>query len=250
MRILFTHIIDPLNAGDRVCSPMPYFSWGSHEAEEVDFRAENYTFSKSGAVILGGGGLMCEGGNRKIARIWSFCRRNGIKIIGWGFGHNLIGPQERSWPRFLGMFDLIAIRDRIPNIEYCPCPSCLHPSIRAYRDTEPKHERVYYSHMDRILDSRGQPHLTNARAAFEFEYVMSFIASGATVVTSTFHGAYWGLLMNRKVVVPDAWATRFQSLPAAVGRIESDAYRLPRYLDECEFINRRFYDKTCKLLGI
>ena len=37
---------------------------------------------------------------------------------------------------------------------------------------------------------------------------LAFLASGETVITSTYHGAYWGLMLGRKVIVVP-WATKF-----------------------------------------
>jgi hypothetical protein len=70
--------------------------------------------------------------------------------------------------------------------------------------------------------------------------VVDFLASGREIVTSTFHGAYWGYLLNRKVTIPSKWASRFYSLP----KRSSDGYYA-----SCVTLNRKYYlDVMEKLL--
>ena len=42
---------------------------------------------------------------------------------------------------------------------------------------------------------------------------ISFISSARYVITNTYHGAYWSMLMGKKVILYDLWSTRFAGLP-------------------------------------
>jgi hypothetical protein len=239
MRLLFCHILDPVNVGDRVCCPRPYFDWAPFETHEVDIRSELFTFDSANAIIFGGGGLLCEGQIAQVSRLLNHGKQLGIPVIGWGFGHNMIGMTAQSHPAFLSEFDLIAVRDRC-GLRYCPCPSCLHPLFINRTDPEPVHERVYYSHHHRVLEAGDAPHLTNTRAPFEMEFILNFLASGRTVVTSTFHGAYWALLLGRRVIVPDCWSSRFLSLPGSHDGAPINTGPVPGYYEECVRLNLEF----------
>jgi hypothetical protein len=72
----------------------------------------------------------------------------------------------------------------------------MHPAFD--RQREVKHEIVVFSHKKFQIHIPGVPRLTNTTQ--NFEQVLDFLASGETIITSSYHGAYWGTLLGRKVL--------------------------------------------------
>ena len=44
------------------------------------------------------------------------------------------------------------------------------------------------------------------------ESVLSFIYSSEYILTNTYHGYYWSLLSNKKVILLDKWSTKFDKM--------------------------------------
>ena len=87
---------------------------------------------------------------------------------------------------------------------------------------------------------------------------LSFLASGETIITSTYHGAYWGLMLGRKVIVVP-WATKFLGfrhpvtlchelldLSGCLKRVQA----FPDALEECRAANTDFAERVADLLGV
>jgi len=72
----------------------------------------------------------------------------------------------------------------------------MHPAFDRQRQI--KHEIVVFSHKKFQINIPGVPRLTNTTQSFE--QVLDFLASGETIITSSYHGAYWGTLLGRKVL--------------------------------------------------
>ncbi|MBI4660082.1 MAG: hypothetical protein HY735_14675, partial [Verrucomicrobia bacterium] len=157
-------------------------------------------------------------------------------------------------------FDLIGVRDQGTPFPYVPCVSCCHPAFDQIKSA-PRYEAVIYEQRLGAVTLNGAPKwpvLNNRKRPNEFHAVLDFLASGETVITNSYHGAYWALLLGRKVVIYKAFSTRFHGLkPVAQFCAEHDwcdkisaAERAPSdYLDECRSLNAAFYQMVCALLG-
>jgi len=74
------------------------------------------------------------------------------------------------------------------------------------------------------------------------------LGSGETIITNSFHGAYWALLMGRKVLIYVPWCSKFVTFPvwlASCGEDDwevklSEAISVDGYLEECRAINYEF----------
>lgn len=193
MTLHFQHLRDTLNIGDRSCSPYDYFDWP--DATVSDIRAEDTPNYDVG--IYGGGKIF--GG---LTTYKGVTRRPGAVNIAWGVGTSQAFPISPRYTLAKRRMDLVGSRDfGDDRYEYAPCPSCISPLFDA--PAPPEHEVVFYKHAGKTdgmkisipdsiptLDNRCD---TLARS-------LAFIASGATVVSNSYHGVYWGLLMGRKVI--------------------------------------------------
>lgn len=216
--ILGLHIRDSRNAGDRFSSPLDYFDCGKRHAVAADMRRPPAV--NPSAVVYGGGSITASPDFRR----WP------CTTIAWGVGHH---ERVRPWAeamqaeheRAAALCDLYFPRDLVPGFEarWTPCASCMHPVFDEPLP-EPRHPVVRYSACRRIDVSNGAaPHMTNEDGTIE--EAVRFLASGATVVTSSYHGAYWAHLLGRNVeLVP--WGSKFEYLPRLT-------------LEECRERNRR-----------
>lgn len=101
-----------------------------------------------------------------------------------------------------------------------------------------EHDVVYYNH-HQLGKLVGEPMMNNEHASFE--EVVAFLGSGETIVTSSYHGVYWGMLLGKKVVV-ESFGSKFHYF----GRdpIEpSDTY-----LAQCREKNVEFYHRVKELI--
>jgi exopolysaccharide biosynthesis predicted pyruvyltransferase EpsI len=83
------------------------------------------------------------------------------------------------------------------------------------------------------------------------EAVAAFLGSAETVVTSSYHGAYWASLLGRRVVgIPTS--SKFYGLKHAIPlctiedwpRFEKLARSYPEALDDCRSANIAFAEKV------
>ena len=243
---------DPNNIGDALSTPKHYFSVCA-QAVTKDLRvytalpkADKATYL--GDAVIGGGGLLYDTIRPVLNELLMQPRK--VRLVVWGIGMNTHGLTVPDYPKFLDGFDLVGVRDWKSPYIYVPCASCLHTDFDR-NFPPPAHEVVFYEHRHHALELAGPgiPRESNKRAANQMSEVLAFLASGKTVVTNTYHGAYWAMLLGRPVVVFKPFSNRFFGFkPAMVYADEtnweaalSKAAAIPRdYLEECRACNRRF----------
>lgn len=225
MRILGLHVRNSKNAGDRFSNPLDYFEFPGDEVKIADMREPPDV--RPDVVIYGGGSIITSPDFRKF---------EGAKIVAWGVGHH---ERARPWhdamaeahKRAALMCELYFPRDAIAGFDQGPCASCMHPAFDAV--SNPVHEVVRYSAARRVIvdDPAEAPHMSNEDSTIED--AIRFLASGRTVITSSYHGAYWAGLLGRKVkLVP--WGSKFEYLPNLS-------------LAQCRDANRAVYRRVLQL---
>lgn len=273
LSIVNVHRNDETNIGDSAASPSLYIPWLRH-AEIVDIEGSAFpetakTFADA-AVIYGGGGVLFDG-DRALrhfgANMDALHGSSPKALVLWGAGHNQLDGQRIVLQSFLAKYDLVGIRDYPtaavenfdPRYHWVPCASCLHPEFDKEHPIE--HEVVVYRHkgiegddLDFPIDDPAIPVRQNkgndAAAAIQF------LASGETVVTNSYHGAYWGILAGRKVIVVNPFSTKFLGLKHAVPMVPADDWRramneavaYPEALEECRTANICFAGLVRQLL--
>jgi len=242
MRYVFHHIRNTKNIGDLACCPASYFPF-----EDAEVLGLHVPTPEADVVVYGGGHIYRSVQNK-------LSQSSARKVI-WGIG---LVAYRRWWLerwRLARAFELIGCRDyAVPGTEYVPCVSCMDDGFDA--PVAPVHDVVLYWHKEKsrgLVRPEGIPSMHNAQG--NLAESLSFIASGKTVVTNSYHGTYWALLMGRKVLslpfndkfagfkYPPAFATATdwqEYLPYAVAAP-------PDYLEECRSINRAFFDKVQNL---
>ena len=263
VKLIGLHIRDTKNIGDKHCHPLDYFRFGcSHDFEtivldinKVQKGLVSFEVNDNDILIVGGGAIArkCQGiikktndTNKLIAWGVGYTQRNKLDVIKPGLHYNL-----RSG------FALYGCRDYMPygGVDYVPCVSCMHQ----FFDNIPEAECdvVVYSHHDLMsLDEQakllGFPHKTNKDEAGLIE-TLRFLSSGKIILTSSYHGAYWGTLLGRKVaMIP--FGTKFMNLkfrPPVVRDLKEGvekAVAFPGALNSARRDTQKFYKRVMDLI--
>ncbi|MDJ0637892.1 MAG: hypothetical protein QNJ20_03595 [Paracoccaceae bacterium] len=196
MKVVFKHHRETTNLGDRWCSPFDHLpdirqAW---EAEALDLGAAT---PECDVVIYGGGKIM--GG---LAATFGPGDLRATHRIAWGVSTVQNNRFSLKYWRAYRRLSLVGTRDWGDNrFDFAPCSSCMAPHFNA--PSEPEHDVVAYLHHWRSDKMKmtvpdGIPVLDNKHSSFK--EAIEHIASGATVVSNSYHGTYWGLLLGRKVL--------------------------------------------------
>ena len=255
------------NIGDLRSAPARYFPFlsGSTALDLVDWEKKNRNIGieedplrSATGIIVGGGGLLANDYFvPALERIWRLVEA-GTPVALWGLGHNDWVLQDwRKMKYILKLPEadnlLIGVRDYGQKYPWVPCVSCM--SQHFDRPGEPKHETVVYMHTSTVKRwphtvemFKDFPQLTNDA---DFEQAIEFLASGDLILTDSFHGAYWGTLLGRRVVAFPS-SSKFYDLAHAVPlchipdwrRHAKLARRYPEALPECREANDRYAKKV------
>lgn len=239
------------NLGDRVSSPALYFPWtGGATPTKIEDILMTPPNPRADVVVGGGGWLRHEA----LATLAPRVRRLAL----WGVGENVFDDDDAPRAVPYGPDVLLGVRDwpvpqdlgvRPHQVRWVPCASCLHPAF-GEPVPEPVREVVVYDHYERPLEGWRQAFPAASNADFpDVRGAVRFIASGAYVVTNSYHGMYWATLLGRRVVcVPYASRFRFFRYPPVLLDPGASAFpgipepvRYPDALAECRATNLEFY---------
>lgn len=246
MKIINMFRMDRTNAGDWFSPPFRYFPDLGDITVEINSTEQP---KERCAVIMGGGGLISpKAGFQRLRR---FHKKH--LCIGWGLGENwhdekglgYCPPIPQTFPDYLKDFDLLGIRDRTDNHRHVPCASCMHPAFEeSYRV---KRRIGIYVHKRIPLATEGHPLCSNDGA--DIAEKIRFLGESEIVVTNSYHGLYWALLLNRRVIaVP--FGSKFFGFGLPIEFRAPWDLRLdqtgglaspPGYLEYCRTANREFH---------
>lgn len=263
--IINVHRCSVNNIGDLLSSPLNYFSY-KQKTKVIDI-CDDYKsvllskilcklkFEKL-HIIFGGGGLIDNSYFEKQLEYITNLKPDSITY--WGVGHNK--HYDENEPRLfnetkdlLGKSNLWGVRDNIEGMNYLPCSSCMHPQLNSKHAI--KNDIVVYEHEHIPLYGIGledKPKMINN--SHSFEKVIEFINSANYVITNSFHGMYWALLLNKKVIAMP-FSSKFDLFPYNVPMGDISHWEelidkcviYPDALDECRKLNTKFYNRTLEL---
>ena len=235
-QVLNVYRRDEANVGDAHSSPLKYFRFPG--AQEVDIDELAYISDDSlslPVVIFGGGGLLgrTPRWDDQIRRVVALNAR----CVVWGAGVNKhlrpakareylavpfnrartlyriarFGKEQESWlPDYVSSFRLAGLRDDAAehSIEWVPCASCMRTEFDAKHRIVRKVGVLQHQAVPiRLKAIPDEDFIDNKR--FSIEEVLHFLASSEAVVTSSYHGAYWSLLLNKPTIVYRPFSTKF-----------------------------------------
>lgn len=214
---------DRPNVGDKFSSPHWYFPiYGAHLDMETHADADD------NVLIFGGGAIAGR------AKAW---RTRGIKIA-WGVGTTQRGKFMRPQMHDTRGFALYGSRDwQDGGPEWVPCASCMSRLFDIA--PEPVVPVVHYGHaLLSPMDQMNNDQMSMVR-------VIEHLSCGETVVTSSYHGMYWALLLGRRVIAKP-FGTKFFGLPwGGVWDGSSITFEAKAaLLDEAREANMAFWEKV------
>lgn len=236
------------NVGDIASSPALYFDF-KRCWDVCDF-GEVFVPGRVRAdvpCVVGGGGVF-----HLVGALDEAVRVCGRPLIGWGVGHNVHGGGFESYGSVADKFDLLGVRDWKMKYPWVPCVSCMSALFDRARFAV--HEHVVFDHTYFRTGITGLPTMENHGVAFSD--VLDFLASGETVITSSYHGAYWAALLGRRCLVCRPFSSKFALSRYRVPFVGSDSWcgvrglRFPDALYECRRANEKFAAKVVDLLGV
>jgi len=227
MKVLGLHRRDTANVGDLASCPVEYFEFPGHEKKVADIASPPRGY-RPDLVIYGGGSIIASP---------MFHQWPGLTVA-WGVGHHVRVPpwhaaMDEEHRRAGLKCNLYFPRDEVAGFMHVPCASCMHPVFDEPLPG-PICDVVRYSAARRIRvqEPRDAPGMSNIDGTIEES--VRFLAQGRMVITSSYHGAYWALLLGRKVALMP-WGSKFEYLPSLE-------------LEPCREANRRAYAAVLNLL--
>jgi len=236
------------NVGDLYCNPSQYFDLGKVSSEEL---VNNKTDLTNKSLVIGGGGLI----HKKFSlHIQDLINKKPTNTVIWGIGHNFGKKFEEKtksnvyYPSWLQQCSLVGIRDYIEGHynSYLPCVSCMHNAFNKTYNSE--HDFVYFTHAYKSSYTNNKfPHMKNN--VMDFNKVIDFLGRGNTVITDSYHGAYWAQLLGKNVQVL-SWSVKFNHMkysPYFIEDINSTPKHIQNsitgFLEESRELNQQFYQK-------
>lgn len=243
--ISFAHYKNTPNLGDLMCAPYHYFSFRDYKVFDVGDE-----IPACEAVIFGGGAI------EPLLRAHHIHHKvEAATKIAWGIGTSRRGKVTHG--PLVGDLDLIGVREfgraKTANTFYVPCVSCMSPLFDEAH--EEKHELAFYTHGHfPIQVPEAVPHLNNR--ARTLQDALSFIGGASTIVTNSFHGVYWSLLLGKKVVCLP-FSSKFYGFKAPPAYAPDGDWRsaIPRavrndeYLADCREANVQFEKRVKSMIS-
>lgn len=172
----------------------------------------------------------------------------------WGAGHNSSDDVEFNkiqWPKVLSRYKRVGIRDysKTSRFAWTPCASCMHPALT--ESYAVKNDVIWFEHKKQMIKDFGQdsiPRFVNSGS--NIEQTIELLGSANTILTNSYHGAYWGTLLKKRVIVVGRWSSKFNFFkhqPTILGKKEEwKDYRetAPVYenaLEECRTATQLFW---------
>jgi hypothetical protein len=203
--LLCTHT-NPRNLGDQLSSPALYdarFASLPHcNIEEIG----SLDLTSYDGIIFAGGGMLY---GESASRMHHVATRHPTIVIGCGLNESYDTPVE--WPGWLHRCLYAALRDWGSPFSWCPCFSCLHPAFDNVPESS-QHPAVWYGH-EVSLRPRTEPSLTHNKHPLEFAAILGYLNSASTVITDSYHGAFWSLCLGRHVCIEQPRSNKFKLLP-------------------------------------
>jgi len=134
----------------------------------------------------------------------------------WGAGHNEDTNKRikrLNYPSWLVEFDEVGVRDFGQEHEWVPCASCMHPALR--KKYPIKNKVIWFEHKKQLIKGPNfgsDPIPRYVNSGDNIDHTIELLGSSEIIITNSYHGAYWGTLLGKKVIVDSAWSTKFWSM--------------------------------------
>jgi hypothetical protein len=191
-RIVFKHIRNTHNVGDFACCPLDYLHFENAVAMDLDEPTPICD-----AVVFGGGKIFGS-----LASKMTLNDKLAKHRIAWGVSTIQSSIFSFRYRRSSRSMNLVGSRDYGDSrYEYAPCITCLSPLFD--KNYETIHDVVFYLHKTKSQSlNLGIPSTVPVLDNYckSMEEAVNFIGSGDIVVSNSYHGVYWALLLGKKVL--------------------------------------------------
>lgn len=258
-KLHFLHHFDRPNQGDVLSGPYHYFNFPEHDCiswDESIIKGKPIKKAESFDVIMGGGIYFLRNKPRLDKLM-----KGATNFIGWGLGLDT----RVNLDEYIERFSLLGTREKkshyIDNqkVFYVPCVSCMHGFFDGFLSNDlvedsVKGVAVHLNHgfnKNEILTHFKSYDVTYTTSSYEKTF--KNISEAEVVITNSYHGAYWGLLMGKKVICLATEVPKWDGLHANVvfSSLEDvenalkEVKSVPKeYLRECRSLNVSFYEKV------
>lgn len=264
------HRLDPTNVGDYYCAPHLYFEELKETALDIfDYKVkDDYIREKwinkisENSLIIGGGGLLNRQGFTQQMKLFQKLGDKGKKTIIWGAGHN--SPNSYRFGKKIkysvdtSKFDLVGVRDYGRKENWVPCVSCMHHLFDQLKKSEYEIGILFHKKTLRNPSvTKAFAHLPSCANNTSITEMVNFINKCDTLLTDSYHAMYWGILLQKKVMVfPNStkfYEFKYPPVISTYTNWKKDLHKLQAYsgvLEECREINKEFSKKVFDYLNI
>lgn len=248
------------NAGDLYCCPKFHYEFPEFEVKELFFRdIEQVRAIQNSVIVFGGGGIIDV--TTTMSKFYRHMVRTN-RCFHWGSGSNKLNPLHIDWALnedevkvaddILDKFVLVGRRDYLPqyyaNHSYVPCVSCKLPQLQEEYVVKRRIGIVNHVKLKQIT-GLNYPTINMDLNQRTIDDIVRFIGESEIVIVSSYHAAYWGLLLGKKVLINGNWSSKFDTLKYPVTLLTSDLEECiarcviapSTYLSECIRLNDEFY---------
>ena len=213
------HRRDKQNAGDMASNPKQYFEW-LDDWKVIDITGLQWFNLDDAHVILGGGGLLYDDFEPFILKIIQ-SRLKSLTL--WGIGRNRHGRDDTELPRFgqmlLDKADLVGLRDCMVESDWIPCPSVMH---HLFDEPLEKHGKLAVQHREDRFRWTPPKDFTEIKMQGDIDALVGEIARAEVVMSSSYHGALWGVCAGARTCSVDGFCQKFKhALPDTVFHTDS-----------------------------
>jgi len=201
--ILYTHRRDPLNPGDLWACPKNYFFLNNpHDVCDV-YDSNLDTNKLSPDIYITGGGAILDGVKWLNWNQIILDKINSSLNVVWGAGINFKNDDVID---YLTRFSLIGTRvfkKIYPDNRYSfvPCPSVMHNIFDL--NLQNKYQVSIINHFKRPIKmdiSMPDANLLLTNKPLSIRSLFAAIVQSETIITNSYHAAYWSMVMNKRVL--------------------------------------------------
>lgn len=173
----------------------------------------------------------------------------------WGAGHNADVTDSRiKYSRCLAEFRMVGLRDWFgedSRTRWTPCASCMHPALS--RSYDIRNDVIWFEHKKRLIKDFGDDSIPRfINTGNNVEHTIELLGSANIILTNSYHGAYWGTLLGKRVIVVSPWSTKFRHMrfpPTVIQDMRKTSWReaaeqaqiYQDALDICRVATKKFW---------
>ena len=254
MHLKFVCRFGSSNVGDDNCSPIQYFPFEGFNVEKITLTEQREAF-RNGALMKNSEDRYVIGGGFFDLKHFK-CFAHSRQSVFWGGGirdiHKNVNWLTRRQKKLPFSENIrYGVRDYGFGHDWVPCVSCMSPLFDASYEVK-RDYGVFQHHRKEIklpFDKRVNDNVSFADA-------VRFLAESECVITNSYHGAYWSILLGKRVFLFNEINQKTRTFKWMPMLCEGDEWRdkkrapfYPEALEEARGRNEMFYQEVLDVLG-